>query len=81
MVAVHETAYPRLRSRTTFDDLDGSIWEPKPDEMDWINGQVKKPLHRQVLLTMLKMFQHLVHILANRERSFWQSVNTNSGQA
>ncbi|WP_422136054.1 DUF4158 domain-containing protein [Endozoicomonas sp. ALD040] len=59
MVAIHETAYPRLRSRTTFDDLDGSIWEPKPDEMDWINGQVKKPLHRQVLLTMLKMFQHL----------------------
>ena len=59
MVAIHETAYPRLRSRTTFDDLDGSIWEPKPDEMNWVNGQVKKPLHRQVLLLMLKMFQHL----------------------
>ena len=59
MVAIHETAYPRLRSRTTFDDLDGSTWEPAAEEISWVKTQTVKHLHRHVLLTMLKMFQHL----------------------
>ena len=64
MVAVHETAYPRLRSRTTFKDLKGSIWEPSPEELKWIKQLVTKPLHRHVLLIQLKMFQHLGYHIA-----------------
>ena len=64
MVAIHETAYPRLRSRTSFKDLDGSIWEPTTQEIEWIQQQAKKPLHRQVLLIMLKMFQYLGYHMA-----------------
>ncbi len=59
MVAIHETAYPRFRSRTTFKNLDDSSWEPSTEEIDWVKQQVRKPLHRQVLLTMFKAFQHL----------------------
>ncbi|MGI2030181.1 MULTISPECIES: Tn3 family transposase [unclassified Endozoicomonas] len=67
MVAVHETAYPRLRSRTTFKDLEGSIWEPAPDELKWVKQVVTKPLHRHVLLIHLKMFQHLGYHVAFKD--------------
>ncbi|WP_422464048.1 hypothetical protein [Endozoicomonas sp. ALB115] len=48
---------------------------PAPDILeDWLTEtQVNTERGRNELA--------IVHILANRERSFWQSVNTNSGQA
>ncbi|WP_422463919.1 hypothetical protein [Endozoicomonas sp. ALB115] len=44
----------------------------------------KIPQYNQHMMNVneyMKEQMYGVHILANRERSFWQSVNTNSGQA
>lgn len=58
MTAIHETAYPRVRSSITEKEL-VEIYTPEKDEIEFINKNAKKDSSKLGLLILLKLFQRL----------------------
>jgi TnpA family transposase len=58
MVAVNDTAYPRLKSNPTTKELT-SIYSPNPEELAFGATVAKRPITRVGLLLLLKTFQRL----------------------
>lgn len=58
MAAIHETAYPRFRSKPTQAELD-KIFTPTPEEIAFGKRHTKSPRTRLGLLLLLKSFQRL----------------------
>jgi TnpA family transposase len=58
MTAIHETAYPRIRSNVTDKELE-QIYTPSEEEFWFANKNTKAPAQRLGLLVLLKTFQRL----------------------
>jgi hypothetical protein len=58
MTAIHETAYPRLRSDWT-DKLLTEIFTPQKEEIRFAKGCTRQPLAFISILVQLKVFQYL----------------------
>mgnify|MGYP001606250731 CR=1 FL=1 len=58
MTAIHETAYPRIRSSITEKEL-VEIYTPDKEEIEFINENAKTDASKLGLLVLLKLFQRL----------------------
>ena len=58
MTAIHETAYPRIRSNVTDKELE-QIYTPSEEEFWFANQNTQAPVQRLGLLVLLKTFQRL----------------------
>jgi len=58
MTAIHETAYPRIRSNVTDKELE-QIYTPSEEEFSFANQNTQAPVQRLGLLVLLKTFQRL----------------------
>ena len=58
MTAIHETAYPRIRSSITEKEL-VEIYTPEKEELEFINNNAKTDASKLGLLVLLKLFQRL----------------------
>jgi hypothetical protein len=58
VIAIHETAYPRLRNRLSEAELE-KIFQPTPDEISFCRKKTKSPATRIGMLLLLKVFQRL----------------------
>lgn len=56
--AIHETAYPRIRSSITETEL-VEIYTPEKDELDFVDKNTKTPSTKLGLIVLLKLFQRL----------------------
>ncbi len=56
--AIHETAYPRIRSSITETEM-VEIYTPEKDELAFVNKNAKTPSTKLGLLLLLKFFQRL----------------------
>lgn len=65
MVAIHETAYPRLKSGISLKDL-RQLYTPTPHERTLIDG-IRQPVARFGFALQLKLFQRLGYFLAPTE--------------
>jgi len=58
VTAIHETAYPRIRSNVTDKELE-QIYTPSEDEFLFANQNTQAPVQRLGLLVLLKAFQRV----------------------
>jgi len=58
MAAAHETAYPRLKSQPSAEDL-LAAYTPTNEEIELIRSQARQPTARLALILLLKTFQRL----------------------
>lgn len=58
MAAIHETAYPRIRSSITEKEL-VEIYTPDKEELEFVNINARSDASRLGLLVLLKLFQRL----------------------
>lgn len=58
MTAIHETAYPRIRSNVTDEEL-VELYTPSEEELDFAHENTQAPLQKLGLLILLKTFQRL----------------------
>ena len=63
MTAVHETAYPRMRSALTDTELQ-DLYTPTPDDLTFIERATKSPVAAFGGLLLLKTFQRLGYFLS-----------------
>lgn len=58
MVAIHETAYPRIKAKLSDDELD-KIFTPSSDDITFAKANTRAPRTRLGFLILLKSFQRL----------------------
>jgi len=58
MTAIHETAYPRIRSNVTDKEL-MELYTPSHEQLEFANRNTREPVSRLGLLILLKTFQRL----------------------
>jgi hypothetical protein len=58
MASIERTAYPQFPRTLTLKDLQTSF-SPRPDEIEWAQGNSRSPDRRLALLVLLKCFQFL----------------------
>jgi Domain of unknown function (DUF4158) len=58
MTAIHETAYPRLRSNLTDKEL-RELYTPTPEEMAFVQQVTSSPVTALGVVVLLKTFQRL----------------------
>ncbi len=58
MTALHETAYPRLKSQPTPEDL-VTVYTPNQEELELVRSQTRQPTARLGFMVLLKTFQRL----------------------
>jgi len=58
MTSVHETAYPRLKSDISEQEL-AAIYTPKRSELEFVTSQYRQVTQRTVLMVQLKLLQRL----------------------
>src|SRR5690606_28152768 len=65
MAAIHETAYPRIKSSFTKKEL-AEIFKPTAEELNLLDANTKKTLHKTRLgfMLLLKCYQYLGRIVA-----------------
>lgn len=66
MTAVYETAYPRLKSQPSTEDLI-TVYTPTEDEISFVRNQVRQPTARLGLTVLLKTFQRLGYFVSIQE--------------
>jgi len=58
MAAIYQTAYPRLKSNPSVEDL-VTVYTPSNDEIELMNNYSRRPIARLGLMILLKTFQRL----------------------
>lgn len=66
MASIERTAYPQFPRTLTLKDLQTSF-SPRPDEIEWAQGNSRSPDRRLSLLVLLKCFQFLRYFPALEE--------------
>ena len=66
MTAIHETAYPRIRSSITAEELD-ELYKPTQEQLEFANRSTREPIQKLGLLVLLKVFQRLGYFPMLRE--------------
>jgi len=58
MTAIHETAYPRIRSNITEKELD-ELYTPTQEQLEFADKNTREPIQKLGLLILIKTFQRL----------------------
>jgi len=66
MTAIHETAYPRIRSSITAGELD-ELYKPTQEQLEFADRSTREPIQKLGLLVLLKVFQRLGYFPMLRE--------------
>ena len=66
MASIHETAYPRIKSTSSAEDLI-EVYTPTPEELQWAGQQTRQGLANFVLIVQLKIVQRLGYFLRIQE--------------
>ena len=66
MTAIHETAYPRIRSNVTDKEL-VELYTPTGEQLSFANQNAQAPVQKLGLLVLLKSFQRLGYFPMLRE--------------
>ena len=61
MTAIHETAYPRIRSNLSDKELE-EIYTPTPDDLTFVHRITKSPVAAFGSLVLLKTLQRLGYV-------------------
>lgn len=66
MTAIHETAYPRIRSNVTDKEL-VELYTPTEEQLSFADENAQAPVQKLGLLVLLKSFQRLGYFPMLRE--------------
>lgn len=66
MTAIHETAYPRLKSQPSTEDL-LTVYTPTKEEIELVRSQSRQTTARLALMLLLKSFQRLGYFVSVAE--------------
>jgi len=58
MTAIHETAYPRIRSNITENELN-ELYTPTQEQLDFADINAREPIQKLGILILIKTFQRL----------------------
>lgn len=70
MTALHETAYPRLKSQPTPEDL-VTVYTPNQEELELVRSQTRQPTARLGFMVLLKTFQRLGYSFSSAPASLF----------